>query len=119
MTNIDTTIDTPIHTTKSRRGFASMAPERRRLIASQAGMLSHESGKAHQFTSEEARQAGHKGGTRVSHGEAGRRHMAELGRKGGRTPRLRHQQPPPPALAPEPPATLPASLTEERYENPA
>jgi uncharacterized protein len=52
---------------KSRRGFASMDEERRREIASQGGKAAHESGNAHEFTSEEAREAGRKGGQN-SHG---------------------------------------------------
>ena len=46
----------------SNRGFASMDPERQREIASQGGKAAHESGNAHEFTSEEAREAGRKGG---------------------------------------------------------
>lgn len=40
-----------------RRGFASMTLERRREIASQGGRAAHECGRAHKFTSEEARRA--------------------------------------------------------------
>jgi|AntDryMetagUQ255_1029468.scaffolds.fasta_scaffold20195_1 general stress protein YciG len=47
---------------KTRRGFASMDPERQRLIASQGGRVAHQLGVAHQWTSEEARNAGKKGG---------------------------------------------------------
>jgi hypothetical protein len=46
----------------SGRGFASMDPERRREIASQGGKAAHEGGKAHEFSSEEARQARRKVG---------------------------------------------------------
>jgi general stress protein YciG len=46
----------------SGRGFASMDPERQRQIASQGGKAAHEKGTAHEFTPEEARQAGSKGG---------------------------------------------------------
>jgi general stress protein YciG len=46
----------------SRRGFASMDPIRQREIASVGGRAAHEQGTAHQFTSEEAREAGRKGG---------------------------------------------------------
>lgn len=44
--------------TKSKRGFASMDPQRQREIASLGGRAAHASGNAHQFTSEEARAAG-------------------------------------------------------------
>lgn len=44
----------------SERGFGSMDPQRQREIASEGGRASHESGKAHEFTPEEAREAGKK-----------------------------------------------------------
>ena len=59
---------------KSLRGFAAMDPARQREIASMGGKAAHESGHAHEFTSEEAREAGRKGGE-ASHG--GRRRNAE------------------------------------------
>jgi general stress protein YciG len=46
----------------SNRGFASMDPQRQREIASAGGKAAHEKGTAHEFTSEEAREAGRKGG---------------------------------------------------------
>ena len=46
----------------SNRGFASMDPQRQREIASEGGRAAHERGTAHEFTSEEAREAGRKGG---------------------------------------------------------
>lgn len=45
-------------TNTSNRGFASMDTDRQREIASQGGKAAHESGNAHEFTSEEAREAG-------------------------------------------------------------
>jgi general stress protein YciG len=65
---------------KSERGFASMDEEQQREIASKGGRAAHESGNAHEFDSEEAREAGRKGGETVSRD---REHMAEIGRKGG------------------------------------
>jgi uncharacterized protein len=47
---------------KARRGFAVMSPEKRREIASKGGRAAHEQGVAHQWTADEARLAGHKGG---------------------------------------------------------
>jgi general stress protein YciG len=47
---------------KSRRGFAAMSPERQREIASQGGRAAHQQGVAHQWTADEAREAGRKGG---------------------------------------------------------
>lgn len=40
-----------------RRGFASMTPEQRSRIARLGGLAAQASGKAHRWTSEEARQA--------------------------------------------------------------
>lgn len=51
----------------SKRGFASMDPEKQKEIARKGGQASHEKGTAHEFTPEEARIAGRKGGRR-SHG---------------------------------------------------
>jgi uncharacterized protein len=56
---------------KERRGFASMTPEKQREIASKGGRAAHQKGTAHEWTSEEARQAGRKGG-QVSRGGRGR-----------------------------------------------
>ncbi len=55
----------------SNRGFASMDPERQREIASQGGKAAHEKGTAHEFTSEEAREAGRKGGQASGGGGGG------------------------------------------------
>jgi uncharacterized protein len=44
------------------RGFAAMDPEKQRLIASAGGKAAHAAGTAHEWTSEEAREAGRKGG---------------------------------------------------------
>ena len=65
---------------KSNRGFASMSPERQREIASKGGRAAHEKGTAHEWTADEARAAGRKGGETVSRDRA---HMAAIGREGG------------------------------------
>jgi hypothetical protein len=57
-----------------QRGFASMDKDRQREIASEGGRAAHESGNAHEFTSEEARRAG-----KMSHGGQGNK-----GGKGGK-----------------------------------
>ena len=54
-----------ISTKKSLRGFAAMDPQRQREIASLGGRAAHQSGHAHEFTSEEARAAGKKRHARV------------------------------------------------------
>lgn len=69
-----------VHTRTSRRGFAAMDKTRQKEIASAGGRAAHERGNAHEFTSEEARLAGRKGGQTVSQN---RQHMANIGRKGG------------------------------------
>lgn len=46
----------------SNRGFASMDPQKQREIASAGGRAAHRQGVAHEWTSEEARAAGRKGG---------------------------------------------------------
>jgi general stress protein YciG len=56
---------------KERRGFASMSPEKQREIASKGGRAAHEKGTAHEWTADEARTAGRKGG-QVSRGGRGR-----------------------------------------------
>ncbi|HUS13816.1 MAG TPA: KGG domain-containing protein [Chloroflexia bacterium] len=62
------------------RGFAAMDTEQQREIARKGGRVAHERGTAHEFTSDEARAAGRKGGEAVSRD---REHMAAIGRKGG------------------------------------
>lgn len=47
---------------RNKRGFASMDPDKQRQIASKGGRAAHRRGTAHEFTSEEAREAGRKGG---------------------------------------------------------
>jgi uncharacterized protein len=66
---------------KRKRGFAAMDEEKQRQIASKGGKAAHEKGTAHEFTSEEARIAGHKGGEIVSRN---RQHMSKIGREGGK-----------------------------------
>jgi general stress protein YciG len=44
------------------RGFASMDPAKQKEIASKGGKAAHAKGTAHEFSSEEAREAGRKGG---------------------------------------------------------
>ena len=56
---------------KDSRGFASMAAEKQREIASKGGRAAHMKGTAHEWTSEEARAAGRKGG-QISRGGRGR-----------------------------------------------
>jgi hypothetical protein len=48
-----------------------MSPEKQREIASKGGRAAHEKGTAHEWTADEARNAGRKGG-QVSRGGRGR-----------------------------------------------
>lgn len=54
----------------SKRGFASMDIEKQRLIASKGGRAAHAKGTAHEWSPDEARAAGRKGGE--SRGNRGR-----------------------------------------------
>jgi len=56
---------------KERRGFASMSPEKQREIASKGGRAAHQKGTAHEWSADEARSAGRKGG-QISRGGRGR-----------------------------------------------
>lgn len=56
---------------KERRGFASMSSDKQREIASKGGRAAHEKGTAHEWTPDEARNAGRKGG-QISRGGRGR-----------------------------------------------
>ena len=47
---------------KEDRGFASMDRVKQREIASKGGRAAHQKGTAHEWTSDEAREAGRKGG---------------------------------------------------------
>lgn len=47
---------------KSKRGFASMDPEKHRAIASMGGKKAHAKGTAHRWTPEQAAAAGRLGG---------------------------------------------------------
>ena len=60
----------------SSRGFASMDPQRQREIASEGGRAAHERGTAHEFTSEEAREAGRKGGQARAENRSARQRAA-------------------------------------------
>src|ERR1051326_6297963 len=75
----------------SKRGFASMDPSKQREIASKGGRAAHAKGTTHEFTSDEARVAGRKGGEAVSRDRA---HMSAIRREGGHSRgRTRQTQP--------------------------
>ena len=66
---------------KEDRGFASMDRAKQREIASKGGKAAHQKGTAHEWTSEEARDAGRKGGI-ASH----RRRREQSGSEGEEMP---------------------------------
>lgn len=65
-----------------------MDREKQREIASKGGKAAHANGRAHEFSSDEAREAGRTGGKKVS---ANRAHMAEIGRLGGAAKRRKRE----------------------------
>jgi general stress protein YciG len=67
-----------------------MDPEKQREIARKGGKAAHEKGTAHEFTADEARAAGRKGGERVS---SNREHMSRIGRLGGKSSATRRASP--------------------------
>jgi general stress protein YciG len=70
-----------------------MDPAKQKEIASKGGKAAHAKGTAHEFTSDEARVAGRKGGEAVSRDRA---HMSAIGREGGHSRgRARQSQPAP------------------------
>jgi general stress protein YciG len=73
---------------RAGRGFAGMDESRQREIASKGGKAAHAKGTAHEFTPDEARRAGRKGGDVVSQN---REHMAMIGREGGQARGARHR----------------------------
>jgi len=74
---------------RSGRGFASMSADRQKEIARKGGRAAHAKGTAHEFTTDEARAAGQKGGQRVS---SNREHMSRIGRIGGKKSAGRRQE---------------------------
>lgn len=68
---------------KKNRGFASMSPEKQKAIASSGGKAAHKKGTAHEYTSEEAREAGKKGGMIAHARGTAHRFTSEEARKAG------------------------------------
>jgi hypothetical protein len=69
---------------RSNRGFASMDPQRQREIASEGGRAAHKQGVAHEWSSEEAREAGRKGGQNSRGGGRSRRNDTSSNNEGER-----------------------------------
>lgn len=67
------------------QGFASMDPQRQREIASEGGRAAHASGNAHEFNSQEARDAGsmsHKNGNQQSGNQGNQANQGNQGNQG-------------------------------------
>lgn len=79
----------PTQKRTANRGFAAMNPEKQKRIASEGGRAAHKQGVAHEWSRDEAREAGRKGGQIVSQN---RDHMSEIGRKGGQSSGSRRQR---------------------------
>jgi uncharacterized protein len=71
------------------RGFAAMDRAQQLEIARSGGVAVHRSGRAHRFNSDQAQEAGRKGGIAVSRDSE---HMARIGSLGGRSRHLRMTQ---------------------------
>lgn len=71
----------------SNRGFASMDPQKQREIASEGGRAAHRQGVAHEWSSEEAREAGRKGGQNSRGGGRSRMNRPEEGSNTNETER--------------------------------
>ncbi|WDT79975.1 MAG: hypothetical protein MPW14_23125 [Candidatus Manganitrophus sp.] len=103
---------------KSPRGFAAMDTEKQKGNRPKGGKAAHEKGTAHEFTPEEAREAGRKGG-QAAH-QKGTAHeftpeeAREAGRKGGQAARRRFaQQQSPPQAEEQPVSQSPEEIKEE------
>jgi uncharacterized protein len=76
-----------------------MDAQKQREIARKGGRAAHQKGTAHEFTIDEARAAGRKGGESVS---SDREHMSRIGRLGGKRSAGRRQGAPSPSAGNEP-----------------
>ena len=63
---------------KAHRGFATMDPTKVRELARKGGISAHVAGRAHEFTSDEARAAGRKGGLAARDAKEGRPRDVEV-----------------------------------------
>lgn len=67
------------------RGFAGMDPDRQREIASKGGQAAHEKGTAHEFNSQEAREAGSRSHGGQGGNQGGQGGQGNQGNQGGGT----------------------------------
>jgi general stress protein YciG len=78
-TTTPTVDEAPAAPARKPRGFAALTPEKRREISSKGGISAHAKGVGHQFTAEEARAAGAKGGRKAAENHARMVENAKLG----------------------------------------
>jgi general stress protein YciG len=78
--NITTTMPMDQATPKKPQGFAALPKKERQAVAQRGGRNAHTKGTAHEFTPDEARAAGKKGGAAISQD---REHMRMIGKRGG------------------------------------
>lgn len=64
---------------KKEMTFKDLPKDKMQALASMGGKVAHASGNAHEFTSEEAKEAGKLGGLKISQNKE---HMARIGRLG-------------------------------------
>lgn len=62
-----------------KMGFALMTPEKLKETGSKGGKVAHQTGMAHEFTKEEAKAAGSKGGLKVAQDKEWMRKIAKMG----------------------------------------
>ena len=100
----------------SRRGFASMDRDKQRQIASKGGRAAHAKGTAHEFTHQEAVEAGRKGGRAAqarNHGQGQPEEAAVSGQPQGPAAGG-WQEEPPQGILPE----RPSGSMSERFAPP-
>jgi len=73
---------------KRSKGFANLPVDEHRRICALGGKRAHELGVAHKFTTQEAADAGRKGGFKVS---TNKEHMRRIGALGGKKSALKRR----------------------------
>jgi general stress protein YciG len=72
-----------------KSNFSTLSPEGRRAMASMGGKAAHAMGTARKWDAEQAREAGRKGGLKVSQNCD---HMHDIGSRGGRKYQLNDRE---------------------------
>lgn len=77
--SVDQPEEEQVERPKSNRGFRSLSAEKRREVASKGGKAAHAMGVAHQWTHDEAVEAGKRGGGKTSETYAKRAALRHAG----------------------------------------